>query len=136
MAEDLSVRRVWFLAAALLAAGSVRAHHSFAAIFDIDQPIELTGKVTSVEWTNPHIHFSVQVEGDGGAVTEWRFEGFPPNMLVRQGWRRDETLNPGDEITVSGWRARTEPALGAARQITFPDGRKFMAGPPANIGGR
>jgi hypothetical protein len=92
--------------------------------------------VTSVEWTNPHIHFSVAVEDESGAIDIWRFEGFPPNMLVRQGWRRNETLNPGDEIVVSGWRARTEPMLGAARQITFPDGSQFMAGPPASIGGR
>jgi hypothetical protein len=130
------VARFTFLSAALIAAGSAEAHHSFAAIFDIDQPVELTGTVTSVEWTNPHIHFSVQVEGEDGDVVEWRFEGFPPNMLVRQGWRRNETLNAGDEITVSGWRARTEPTLGAARQITFRDGRMFMAGPPASIGGR
>lgn len=130
------MRRICLLLAALLGAGSAQAHHSFAAFFDIDQPIELTGRVTSVEWTNPHIHFSVEVEDDSGAVTEWRFEGFPPNMLVRQGWRRDETLNAGDEVTVSGWRARTEPTLGAARQVTFADGRKLMAGPPASIGGR
>lgn len=130
------MRRISFLLVALLGAGSAQAHHSFAAIFDIDQPIELSGKVTSVEWTNPHMHFSVEVEDESGGVTEWRFEGFPPNMLVRQGWRRNETLNAGDEITVTGWRARTEPTLGAARQITFPDGRNFMAGPPASIGGR
>jgi hypothetical protein len=117
-------------------AGSAQAHHSFAAIFDIDQPVELVGKVTSVEWTTPHIPFSVAVEDEGGEIVQWRFEGFPPNMLVRQGWRRNETLNPGDEIVVSGWRARTEPTLGAARQITLPDGRRFMAGPPASIGGR
>lgn len=136
MAKHTYLRRACFLLAVLLGAGSAHAHHSFAAIFDIDQPIELTGKVTSVEWTNPHMHFSVQVEDESGVAIEWRFECFPPNMLVRQGWRRNETLNPGDEIIVSGWRARTEPTLGAARQITFRDGRKFMAGPPASIGGR
>ena len=130
------MHRPAFFIAALLAAGAAQAHHSFAAIFDIDQPVELTGTVTEVEWTNPHMHFSVEVEGEDGAKTEWRFEGFPPNMLVRQGWRRDESLNPGDRVTVSGWRARTEPTLGAAREVTFPDGRKLMAGPPASIGGR
>lgn len=130
------MQRTAFLMGSLLAAGAAQAHHSFAAIFDIDQPVTLTGEVTTVEWTNPHMHFSIEVEDDSGATTEWRFEGFPPNMLVRQGWRRDETLNPGDRVTVAGWRARTEPNLGAARTITFPDGREFMAGPPANIGGR
>lgn len=130
------MHRTSLLLAALLAAGSAEGHHSFAAIFDIDQPVELTGEVTSVEWTNPHIHFSVEVEDESGTLTEWRFEGFPPNMLVRQGWRRDETLNPGDTITVSGWRARSEPNLGAARRITFADGHELMAGPPASIGGR
>jgi hypothetical protein len=112
------------------------AHHSFAAEFDADKPITLTGTVTKVEWTNPHVHFSIAVKGAGGSVTEWRFEGYPPNMLVRQGWTRNVTLKPGDAVTVFGWRARAEPNLGAAREITFADGRKMAAGPPAGTGGQ
>jgi len=57
-------------------------------------------------------------------------------MLVRQGWKKDLTLKPGDTITVSGWQARLEPTLGAAREITFADGRKMTAGPPAGTGGQ
>ena len=96
----------------------------------------MTGTVAKVEWTNPHFHFSIDVPGEGGAVTQWRFEGYPPNMLVRQGWRRDETLKPGDTVTVFGWAARSEPNLAAARYVTLGDGRKLAAGPPAGTGGR
>jgi hypothetical protein len=121
---------------ALFSAGAAMAHHSFAAIFDSEKPLTVTGIVTSVEWTNPHVHFSIEVKGEDGAVAEWRFEGFPPNMLVRQGWRRDETLKPGDTVTVEGWQARAEPYLGSVRQVKLADGRELMAGPPASIGGR
>jgi hypothetical protein len=112
------------------------AHHSFAAVFDGEQPVTITGKVASIEWMNPHFHFSVDVEDAAGAVTRWRFEGYPPNMLVRQGWRRDETLTPGVTVKVEGWLARAESNLGAARWVTFADGRKLAAGPPAGTGGR
>ena len=118
-----------------LSAGAAMAHHSFAAVFDIDKPMTVTGTVTSVDWVNPHIHFSIEVKGEDGAVAEWRFEGFPPNMLVRQGWQR-ETLKPGDTVTVQGWQARAEPYLGSVRQVTLADGRELTAGPPASIGGR
>ena len=124
------------LAAGLLAAQTASAHHSFAAIFDGEKSVTLTGTIAGVEWTNPHIHFSVDVEEADGAMTRWRFEGYPPNMLVRQGWQRDVTLRPGDTVTVFGWIARAEPNLGAARHVTLADGRKLAAGPPAGTGGR
>ena len=111
------------------------AHHSFAAYFDGEKSVTLTGKVASVEWTNPHFHFSIDVE-NAGAVERWRFEGYPPNMLVRQGWKRDETLMEGATVTVEGWAARSEPNAGAARWVTLADGRKLAAGPPAGTGGR
>jgi hypothetical protein len=120
----------------LLCARLAPAHHSFAAYFDGQKPVTLTGEVASVEWTNPHFHFSVDVKDDNGAVARWRFEGYPPNMLVRQGWRRDETLTPGTMVTVEGWAARSEPNAGAARWVTLADGRKLAAGPPAGTGGR
>src|SRR3990167_7384661 len=120
----------------LVANGGAFAHHSFAAVFDGEQLITVTGNVTSVEWANPHFHFSLDVPGENGAVTRWRFEGYPPNMLVRQGWQRNVTLTPGATVTVMGWVARSEPNLGAARFVTFADGRKLSAGPPAGTGGR
>jgi hypothetical protein len=123
-------------AAAVLTASPVAAHHSFAAGYDGDKQITLTGTVVGLEWTNPHIHFTIDVEGDDGAVTRWRFEGYPPNMLVRQGWKREETLKAGDTVTVFGWEARSEPNLAAARHVTLVDGRKLAVGPPAGTGGR
>jgi len=120
----------------LCAAGTADAHHSFAAEYDGDKPFTMSGVVSGIEWSNPHAYFSVDVKGDKGAVTHWRFEGFPPNMLVRQGWQRDVTLKVGDAVTVTGWLARNDANLGALRYVTLPDGRKLAAGPPAGTGGR
>jgi|SRR5882672_9360483 len=128
--------QVAVLALAMLAAPAAFAHHSFAAGYDGEQQVTLTGKVAKVDWANPHVHFTIDVTGDDGKVTPWRFEGYPTNMLVRQGWKRDETLKIGDTVTVFGWRARSEPNLGAARWVTWPDGHKLAAGPPAGTGGR
>jgi hypothetical protein len=119
----------------LLAAGSASAHHSFAAEYDADKPVTLSGTVARIDWANPHIHVYLDVKGGTGAVTQWKLEGYPPNMLARQGWKRD-TLKVGDTITVSGWRARIDPNLGAAREVTFADGRKMAVGPPAGTGGQ
>ena len=119
----------------LLVGGSVSAHHSFAAEYDAEKPVTLSGTVVKIDWANPHIHFYLDVKGDTGTVTQWKLEGYPPNMLVRQGWARD-TLKVGQTITVSGWRARIDPNLGAAREITFADGRKMAVGPPAGTGGQ
>ena len=112
------------------------AHHSFAAEYDADKPVTLSGTVVKIDWTNPHIHFYVDVKDEKGVVTQWKFEGYPPNMLVRQGWKKDETLKPGDAITVFGWRARVDPNLAASREVTFKDGRKMTSGPPAGTGGQ
>lgn len=124
------------LVSSIFAARLAVAHHSFAAVFDGEKAVKLTGEVTDVEWTNPHFHFSIDVKDAAGAVTRWRFEGYPPNMLVRQGWRRDETLMPGATVTVEGWASRDDSTLGAVRWVTFADGRKLAGGPPAGTGGR
>jgi len=120
----------------LLGTVTLSAHHSFAAQYDADKPITLTGTVARIEWTNPHFHFYVDVKDDKGAVTQWAFEGYPPNMLVRQGWKKDVSLKPGMTVTVQGWRARVEPNLVAAREVTFVDGSKLTSGPPAGTGGQ
>jgi hypothetical protein len=128
---------VWLvIVAACGVARFAAAHHSFAAVFDGEKFVKLTGEIVSIEWTNPHIHFSIDVKEDDGAVKRWRFEGYPPNMLVRQGWRRNVTLTEGAMVTVEGWAARDGATLGAVRWVTFADGRRLAGGPPAGTGGR
>src|SRR5262245_60337670 len=119
----------------LLGTAALSAHHSFAAQYDADKPITLKGTVVRIEWTNPHFHFYVDVKDDKGAVTQWAFEGYPPNMLVRQGWKKDVSLKPGMTVTVQGWLARVEPHLVAAREAPVADGSKLTSGPPAGTGG-
>ena len=136
MRNHSELGRPCLVAAALLLTSTASAHHSFAAIFDSEKPLTLSGTVTSIDWVNPHIHFSIEVSGDDGEVNEWRFEGFPRDMLMRQGWRRGETLKPGDTVTVTGWHARDELYLGSVRSVRFSDGRELNAGPPVSIDGR
>jgi len=121
---------------ALLAASTpAPAHHSFAAEYDETKTVTLKGVVTRVDWENPHTHFYIDVKDDNGTVVSWKLEGFPPNMLIRQGWRRDVTVKVGDTITVFGWRARDASNLMQSREITLSDGRKLTSGPPAGTGG-
>ena len=127
--------RLAFFAAVLIAAAPAFAHHSFAAEYDGEKPVTLKGVVTKVEWENPHMHFYLNVTDAKGKVEEWKFEGFPPNMLVRQGWKRDVTLKQGDAITVFAWKARNGANLAHSREITLADGKKIFSGPPAGTGG-
>ena len=112
----------------LVVASSAAAHHSFPAQYDIDKPIALTGKVTKVEWTNPHIFIYADVTDAKGAVVSWAFEMGGPNALLRQGWKRD-SLKPGDLVTFEGSLARDGSNLVNARSVTMADsGRKMFAG--------
>jgi hypothetical protein len=106
---------------------SVLAHHSFAAEFSRDLPIDVTGKVTRVEWTNPHARFYVEAPGENGQTVEWDFELTTPNILFRRGWSPD-TLKIGDVVSVSGWRARNAPHVGNARSVKLQDGRELFNG--------
>jgi hypothetical protein len=126
------LKRFW--AALLLTALPVLAHHSFGAEYDVNKPITLTGVITKVEWTNPHSHFFMDVKDAKGAVVNWKFEGYPPNVLYRTGWKKEVTLKPGDTITVFAWRARDGTAWAHSREVTFQDGKKLFFGPPAGTG--
>jgi hypothetical protein len=95
----------------------------------------MSGVVTKIDWQNPHMHFYVDVTNGQGEVEHWKFEGFPPNMLVRQGWKKDETMKPGDRVTVTAWLARDGSKLAHSREITWEGGKKLLSGPPAGTGG-
>jgi hypothetical protein len=106
------------------------AHHSFAAEYDADKPVQLAGTVTKVEWTNPHAHFYVDVKDAGGTVTNWNFEVGAPLILRRLGWRSD-SLKIGDQITVEGFSAKDGSRMANAKKVTLADGRSVFAGSPS-----
>ncbi|MDG2175442.1 MAG: DUF6152 family protein [Gammaproteobacteria bacterium] len=114
------------LALALAISGfSVSAHHSFAAQYDINQPIILLGKVTKVEWTNPHARFYVDVTDASGTINNWNIEMGSPNFLKRAGWSRND-LQIGDEVTVNGSMARSGADMANAASIILKDGKQVF----------
>jgi len=103
------------------------AHHSFAAEFDGDKQVQLTGTVTKVEWTNPHVRFYVDVKNDQGEVVNWNIELGPPLILRHLGWRQD-SLKIGDQVTVEGYPAKDHSNMANAKKVTLADGRSVFAG--------
>lgn len=112
---------------ALLSAQTLSAHHSFAAEFDRNSPVTLTGSVTRVDWGNPHIWVFVDVKDDTGKVSNWGVEGGAPNALFRNGWRKD-SLKVGDTVTVEGFKSKDGLPRANANRVTLPDGRRVFAG--------
>jgi hypothetical protein len=118
---------------ALLGTIPVAGHHSFPAQYDADKPVEMKGTVTKVEWTNPHARFYIDVKDASGKVESWNFEMASPNVLSRNGWKRD-TLKIGSMITVAGYLARQGERMAIAGALTGSDGKPLFASTQTDLG--
>jgi hypothetical protein len=118
----------------VMAAAPLLAHHSFAAEFDSKRPVELKGTLVELEWVNPHAWIHMEVTDAGGKVTKWDCELGSPNLLMRNGWRRD-TLKKGDVIVVNGSQAKDGSNMANARTVSAADGKRvFNAGSSGDPG--
>jgi len=115
------------IVAALIAASvPLMAHHSFAAEFDSNKQVKLTGTVTKIDWTNPHVWFYMDVKDESGKVNNWGFEMGPPHLLQGSGWTRT-TMKLGDVVTVEGSAAKNGTNRANARRVFTADGKRLGA---------
>jgi hypothetical protein len=109
-----------------LAAGSLSAHHSPSAEFDMSKRFTLAGTLTKVDWINPHIVVNIDAKGDGGKMESWRFESNPPSWFRRVGVSRSEIARGiGQTVTVEAVRAKDGSLYGYMQKLTLADGTSW-----------
>jgi DNA/RNA endonuclease YhcR with UshA esterase domain len=110
---------------ALAAGVPAWAHHSFAAAYDLQQPITVHGTIVNVLLRNPHSWFMLNVKNDSGQVEEWAFEAGTPSGMIRNGYK-PSVIKAGAEVTIKGFRARdASQKRGMLRELTTADGQVF-----------
>ena len=113
----------------LLGCGAAWAHHSFAAAYNMEELIEITGNIVNVRLTNPHSYFFLDVEGENGEIERWSFEAGTPSGMIRGGYS-PQIIKEGAEVTISGFRARDASTNGMLTKLVTADGTEFgMFGP-------
>lgn len=104
---------------------STRAHHAFAAAFDMNQPVTVHGVITQVRLENPHSWFFLEVRDASGNVEKWAFEAGTPSGMIRNGFKPG-TIKAGTEVTIKGFRARdASQKMGMLRELVTTDGKVF-----------
>ena len=129
MTQGIKMAFVVSMFASLFLAEATLAHHAFAAEFDKERPVRLTGRVTEMRWANPHAWIYIDVEGENGDVVNWALETRGANNLIRMGWRPAD-LTVGTILEVQGFRARNNTPTANLREATLPDGRRLFSGSP------
>ena len=136
--QSMRAKLIVILGGTLLAALPAWAHHSFAAEFDINQPITLKGVLTRMDWVNPHGWIYIDVAGADGKVVNWAIEAGGPTALLRRGLRKTD-FPAGLEVVVEGYKAKSGAPKANGRTVTLKDGRNFFLGasdapgaPPSN----
>jgi hypothetical protein len=127
--KRMRVSRLGVVVGAALAAVAVPslAHHSFAAEFDINRPIQLDGVVTKMQFSNPHSWLHIEVTTEAGEKQAWMVEGGAPNALMRNGWNRN-SVPAGIKVHVEGFQAKDRSFRASGREITLPDGSSLFMG--------
>lgn len=127
----LEMKTLVVICLGLFSVTQVQAHHAFAAEFDANAPVKLSGKVTKVEWINPHAWVHIEVQNEAGELQQWMIEGGTPNTLLRSGINKN-SIEPGTEVIVRGYESKDKnckPACKAnGRDITLTDGSKLFMG--------
>jgi hypothetical protein len=115
------------LAALLLTAARLPAHHAFASEYDVNKVVKVSGTVVSFDWTNPHAWLYVDGKDEGGKAGTWGFEMGSPSGLLHRGWKQNE-LKKGDQVTIDGYVAKDNANVANARNVIMPDGRRLFGG--------
>ena len=106
----------------------VVAHHGFDTEYDASKKVKLTGVVTMVSWSNPHMRIYVDVTDANGKVTNWNLELTSPNTIRRQGWGPSD-LMAGDKVVFEGFAGKVVESRASLQTIMKASDMKPLFGP-------